>query len=253
MPFGLRRLFAWRERDLDGEDRTLAGLRTHAHPVSQQISQPPHDGKPKAQAAAAFARGVVELMIFLEDRLKFVFGNADAGIPDFDAQHFLVPAATQQHLALLGVFQGVGQQVADHLFEQARVAVYRQAARHDAQGQSLRLGVIGEFIAQPVEQIVDREAHGFRMHGAGLDLVYVEQRVQHARHGVQRLVEPRDQLLRLLALDGFGQQPLKQRQRLQRLAQIVACGGEEARFGDIGESAPAAWRPPACPPHACVR
>ena len=39
----------------------------------------------------------------------------------------------------------------------------------------------------------------FGLDGAGLDLVDVEQRVQHARHGAQRLVEPRDQLLRAVS------------------------------------------------------
>ena len=68
---------------------------------------------------------------------------------------------------------------------------------------------------------------------AGLDLVYVEQRVQHARHGAQRLVEPRDQFLRSLALDGLRQQPLKQGEGLERLAQIMARGGEKARLRDI--------------------
>ena len=86
---------------------------------------------------------------------------------------------------------------------------------------------------KPVKQIVDRETDHFGVDGAGLDLVDVEQRVQHARHGAQRLVEPRDQLLRFLPLDGLRQQPLKQGKRLQRLAEIMARGGEKARFRDI--------------------
>ena len=39
----------------------------------------------------------------------------------------------------------------------------------------------------------------------------------------------------LLALDGLGQQSLQQGERLQRLAQVVACGGEKARLRDIGQ------------------
>ena len=41
----------------------------------------------------------------------------------------------EQHLAVLGVFQGVRKQVADHLLEQARIAVDRQAARDHTQDQ----------------------------------------------------------------------------------------------------------------------
>ena len=99
----------------------------------------------------------------------------------------------------------------------------------------MRLRVIGELVPQPVEQIVDRKADHFGADGAGLDLVDVEQRVQHARHGAQRLVEPGDQLLRSLALDGLRQQPLKQGKRLKRLAQVMARGGEKARLRDIGQ------------------
>ena len=40
---------------------------------------------------------------------------------------------------------------------------------------------------------------------------------------------------RFLSLDGLRQQPLKQGKRLQRLAQIMARGGEKARFRDIGQ------------------
>ena len=74
--------------------------------------------------------------------------------------------------------------------------MYRKAARDHAQGKPLCLRVIGELVPQPVKQIVDRETDHFGVDSAGLDLVYVEQRVQHARHGAQRLVEPCDQLLR---------------------------------------------------------
>ena len=83
------------------------------------------------------------------------------------------------------------------------------------------------------------------MHDAGLDLVDVEQRVQHARHRAQRLVEPREQLLLPLAFHRLGQQSLQQGQRLQRLAQIVAGGGEEARFRHVGQLRLLLGRPPA--------
>ena len=132
-------------------------------------------------------------------------------------------------------FNAFDKQVADHLLEQTRIAVYRKAARDHAQGKPLCLRVIGELIPQPVKQIVDRETDHFGVDGAGLDLVDVEQRVQHARHGAQRLVEPCDQLLCSLPLDGLRQQPLKQGKRLQRLAEVMARGGEKARFRDSGQ------------------
>ena len=103
--------------------------------MAQQIAQALDDRQAQAEAAAAFARGIVDLMIFLEDRLQLRFRDADAGVPDLDAQLSAAAAAAEQHLAALGVFQRVGEQVADHLLEQPGIAADRQAARHHAQAR----------------------------------------------------------------------------------------------------------------------
>ena len=50
----------------------------------------------------------------------------------------------------------------------------------------------------------------------------------------------------------FGQQPLHQGERLQRLAEVMACRGEKARFRDSWPVRPAAWPPPARPPYASL-
>ena len=93
--------------------------------MAEQIGQTLYDRKTEAEAAAALARGVVELMVFVEDRLKFFVGDADAGIPNLDAQHVFAAAATEQYLSARGVFQRIRKQVADHLLEQTRIAVDR--------------------------------------------------------------------------------------------------------------------------------
>ena len=69
------------QHDLDGEDRALARMRADTDPMAQQISQALHDREAEAEAAASFARGIVELMVFLEDRLKFLVGDADCRCP----------------------------------------------------------------------------------------------------------------------------------------------------------------------------
>src|SRR6185437_5507987 len=56
-----------RERDVDRENRALARLRADAHTVAEQIRQTLYDRQTKSKAAAALARGVVELMVFVED------------------------------------------------------------------------------------------------------------------------------------------------------------------------------------------
>src|SRR4051794_34688671 len=99
------------DRDFDGEDRTLARIGPDADLVTQQISQALNDGKAKAKAMAPFPRGVIDLMVFLEDRLKFPGGDADPGIPDVDAEICSAPSATEQHRAALGVLHRVRKQV----------------------------------------------------------------------------------------------------------------------------------------------
>ena len=210
----------------------LSWPRADVDPMAEQITQALHDGETQAKAAASLTRGIVELMVFLEDRLKLIFGNADSSVADLDAQHSSVPAATEQHLATPGVFHGVGKQVADHLLQQARIATDRKAARDHAQRQPFCLRVIGELVSHLVKQFVDGEIHRFGADDACLHLVYVEQRIQHARHGTQRVVNSCDQLLGALALDDLGQQSLEQCERLQWLAEIMARRGKKSRLGD---------------------
>ena len=184
---------------------------------------------------AALVRPVVELAILVEDRPQLRVRDADPGVPDLDAEHGPAPPAAEQHRAAPRVFQRVGQQVANHLLQQPRVAAHRRRAPHHAQADRLRPRLGGEVAAQPVQQVADREGREFGAHDAGLDLVDVEQRVQHPRHRAQRVAEARHQAPGGLALDDVAQQALQQRHGLQRLAQVVAGGGEEARPGGVGQ------------------
>src|SRR5579859_7667444 len=94
-----------------------------------------HDRQTEAEATASLPPRIVELMVFLKDRLQLRGRDADAGVPYLDTQCARMPAAAKQQFAPLGVFRRVRQQVADHLFEQLPVAADRQAAWQDAQGE----------------------------------------------------------------------------------------------------------------------
>ncbi len=84
---GRRRRPAQAERlfDFDGKDGSLAGRGSHDDLMVEQFRQPPHDRQSQPQAAAALARRIVELVIFVEDRQQFLVRDADPGVPDFDA------------------------------------------------------------------------------------------------------------------------------------------------------------------------
>ena len=109
-----------------------------------------------------------------------------------------------------------------------------QAALDHAPVEFLRCRVIAEFGSETIEQRIDRKDHDLRIDDARFQLVDVEQRVQHARHDSKRLVELADQRQGVLVLDRLRQYSAQQAEGLQRLAQIVAGGGEKARFAEIG-------------------
>ena len=189
------------ERHLDGEDRALARTGSDIDSVAQQVSQALYDGETEAEALAALARRIVELMKLLEDRLKLLFGDADPGVPDLDAQHVAAPPAAEQDFALIGVFHGVREQIADHLLEQTRIAAHAEAARNNAPAEAMRRRVKAELRPQLLDHGIDREIDHLSADDPGLELVDVEERVEHARHRAHGLVEPADQLQGGFVLD----------------------------------------------------
>ena len=201
------------------------------------------DREAEAQPLAALAGGVVQLMVFFEDRLQLGLGDADPGVPDLDAQFALAAPAAEEHPAALGVFQGVRNQVAHHLLEQAPIAANGQGARDDAEAQAGCLRVVGQFLPEAVKQVVHREVADFGLNGADFDLVDVEQRVQHARHGAQSVIDAADQLLGLLSDDLLRQQALE---RARGFA-MAAAGRGSPRRGS------ASWRCSPIPPDAWRR
>ena len=145
----------------------------------EQVSKALNDGEAESQAEAPIAARIVDLMVLFENRLQLALRNSDAGIPDLDKDGSAAPAATHDHSAVLGVFQGVRQQVSDHLFQQARVAVGPQAGPDLAQGKSGRLRLVRKFGRQSLEDIIDRKGEPADLKRAGLDLVDIQQAVEH--------------------------------------------------------------------------
>ena len=142
--------------------------------------------------------------------------------------------AAEQDLAFIGIFHCVREQVADHLLEQARIAVHAEAARDYAPAEAMRRCVKAELRPQLLEHCIDRKIDQLSTDRPGLELVDVEERVQHARHGAHGLVESAYQPQSGFVLDLLRQYSLQQGDRLQRLAQIMAGGSKEPRFAEIG-------------------
>ena len=150
--------------------------------MAEQVCQALHNGQTKAEALAALARRIVELMELPENRFKFLFGNADPAVPDLNAHLVAAPGAAQQDLALIGLFHSIREQVADHLLERVWIAVDPEAARDHAPAEVTRRRLKGELRPQLLEHGIDRETDHLSADNPGLELVDVKECVQHARH-----------------------------------------------------------------------
>ena len=100
--------------------------------------------------------------------------------------------------------------------------------------KTTRFRVIGELGSHLLEQAVDRKIDGRGAHDPSFELVDVEQLVEHARHRAHRFIEPVHEAQGCRIVNALFQHPLQQAYGLQRLAQVVAGGREEARLAGIG-------------------
>ncbi len=173
-------------------------------------------------------------MKFLEHALGPVGRHADAGVGDDDAD-FAAPApAAEQHAAAAREFERVGEQIAQRQFDERAVGHDLRAGRRDAEFEPPVARRRAEAGAQRVEQLGERHRGQIRLDEARVDLRDVEQRVDHRAQGAQRTVDVAHQFGRLALPQAPRQRADEQRHRMQRLAQIVARGGEESRFGADG-------------------
>src|ERR1700738_4897738 len=98
----------------------------------------------------------------------------------------------------------------------------------------MRCCVKAELRSQMLEHCIDREIDHLSTDDPGLELVDVEERVEHARHSAHSFVESADKAQGGFVLDLLCQQFMQQADCLQRLAQIMAGGGKEPGLAEIG-------------------
>ena len=220
------------EGHLDGEHRSVSRRRAGIDPVAEHVGEALDNRQPEPHAFGRRPSPAVDLVILAEDVRQLLVVDADPGIPDLDAKAALAAPAADQHAAGVGIAYGIAQQVADHLQQQAAVRLDDRAGRHQPQLERLRLRVIQIFRVQTGEDLRNRKIFQLIGDHAGFDLVDVQHRVQHAGHCAHRLLDPVHQVLGL-GLDGAArQQPVDEGERLQRLAQVMAGGRQEARLRD---------------------
>ena len=123
----------------------------------EQIADPPHDGEPHAESAAAIPLGIVDLIELLKDHLHLVVGNSEAGVPDLQADAARVAPCRDEHSAVARVAQRILHQIRQHTLEQERVASNDAPRRPEPQGKIVRLGIAAELLVQSSKHIADRK------------------------------------------------------------------------------------------------
>src|SRR5205814_1050664 len=89
------------------------------------------------------------------------------------------------------------------------------------------------FVAYALEQRLNRECFETRLDNAGVKTRDIQQRAEQIVHGAYRAVDMVDQSLCFNIHRPGAQRADEHAQRMDRLAQIVTCGREEARFCQV--------------------
>ena len=142
--------------------------------MAEECAEALDDRKPETQSEAPLTSDIVDLIIFLENRFEFRLSNAQSRVPDFNPHPSRKATAAYQNPAVMSVFQGVREEIADHLLQEARIAPNVQPAARHAESEAGRLGMIRQLVPQSVQNIVHGEVGDIRLDGAHFDLIDIE-------------------------------------------------------------------------------
>ena len=180
---------------------------------------------------------LVEPFELLEHGAPPVGGDAEAGIPDFDAQSFRVSPATDQHLASHGILDRVGDQVLQQPAHQAPVGPDREPRRRKTKPEPFRARQRRELDFEHAHEVGDRDVGDLRSGGPGVKPRDIQEGAEDFLDRFQRHVDLAGEIRALvIAADPGG--PFRERagvepRSVEGLKDVVARGGEEARLGEV--------------------
>ena len=203
------------------------------------VEHPAHavgDGEPQAEPLFALlvTRGLVEAAELLEDFGLLGGGNAGAGVPHLDGESAGMPSTAQQHPTLLGVTNGVGEEVLHDTAQHLRVAVDPGGGRHHHQVEATILGHHLELGTQRPDDIGQGKVAAPWGEGAGIQLGDVEQGAEQLFGGLQRAIDMADGALHVRGVHLLGEGRGEQASGVEWLQQVMAGGGQEACLGGVG-------------------
>ena len=201
----------------------------------EQGGEPAHDREAEPHAARARPLGAPgHLEEFVEDALAMLGRDADAAVDDLDHDVAAAPTRADDHAASGRVPERVGHEVAEHSLEHQRIRDHRQPRAHERQRETARARLDRRFAREPREQRRERHALAARIERAGLEARQIDQLRELRFERDERGTDVGDQRRELAVVRAPSQRRHEQPERVERLAQVVASGGEELALAAIG-------------------
>ena len=149
------------------EHAATPGRRLQRQRMPECACQSIDNGQAQTEPLAAIPLGVAELVKFAKHLALLRRFNAESGVPDLQHRMITPPAASHQQATPVGVANRVGDQVAQHQFNQSHIGANPQIGFARAVSQALGVGLPLELPLDLVEQ--------------GLQLKWQHVRLDHAR------------------------------------------------------------------------
>ena len=173
--------FKQRHDEIEPEQAAFAGAAVDPDVAAHQAHQLAADREPEAGAAEPALR-LADLLERAEDAVDLVGRDADAAVFDFETQRGLRSAASdashaQSHLAAVGEFHRVAEQVEQHLAQALLVDPHclRQLGGHrQVEREILFLGLDSNDVGDRRQELDETDCARVQVELAGLDLGQIE-------------------------------------------------------------------------------
>src|SRR5690349_6828703 len=132
-------------------------------------------------------------MEFLENLALLRGRDTKACIPNVDTQTIAASAAANQHAAVEGIFDGVGNKVLYQPAKQPAVRAHSQRVCNEHKFESFFPRERREFHLDLTQQLIDTEGAYFRLQSAGVESRDVEQRAEDFFNSFERSIDVADE------------------------------------------------------------
>ena len=185
------------------------------------------ESKPKP-AASAIAPVGVQLNEFLEDILEALLGNSRTRIPDLERQIASPAPPSDENAAPHRMANRIADEIEQNALQPDRVRADDRRGFSDSQRKMPFPRQRSERARNPREKIRHRKIDDLDGGAAKIELGHIQQGIEDALRSARGLLDAVKNGAHLRIERLLAQHLDPQADRLQRLAQVVACRGEES-------------------------